>query len=1199
MKDDSRVSKGIKKKSGNKKKKSGEADPQKSGPDSSPEKGSGLIVVGVGSSAGGLEALTEFVSHLVPTGRMSFVIAQHLAPDHRSLMHELLSRDTGLPIKQLKRSVKPAPDTIYLTPPNRHVVMNDGMIRLVTPKIKQGPVPSANSLFSSLARELGESSGAVVLSGTGSDGASGVEDVKKAGGITCAQDHTAKYDGMPMSARNTECVDLIASPADLGERLCGFAMASGESDFALEAGENSSTYESILSIVRSSTKMDFIDYRPAPLLRRMQRRMTLLGLSSQETYRDFIDNEREESELLANEFMIGVTKFFRDRECFEALEPIVSDLVASKPMDEEIRIWVPACSSGEEAYTLAIMFVEAVRQQGRDNRVRVFATDLDTRGLAVGRRGLYTEILDARIPDDLLLRYFTHTEARYTVAPELRDTVVFSKHDVTSDPPFSNMDLVSCRNLFIYFNLGLQQRTLDRFHYSLRRGGVLFLGRSENIGDATSLFTTIDKKSRIFRARAGTTPKYRPVSSVETIRIEEVQRPLRTPPINAEEFKAYRAIANSLSPPTIVIDPSDRPLHMHGKLDTYTNLPSGAAEFHIGNIIRPEFRADVRALITRARRDEVRVSSQVFNIEHDGDAWRFRIIVQPYEDSRPEQDCLLVSFAVVSATAPELVDGEETEFLTSSQNVVELEHELTSLREHMRTLVEELETSNEELQSLNEELQSSNEELQSTNEELETSNEELQATNEELTTVNEELNIRTDEARYSNSFVSNILETLNHPVIVTDKELTILRHNNATAALLGIDDETKILRSGADSGVIKLNRVISDLALQAISNNREYSRQIKSNGDWYKVMASPFLDPDDRLAGAIVILDEVTAMKIANLRLRDQQAELEQVSDQRSAILNSLPAHIALVDRDGVIVDVNHAWQDFAFANKLGDAEDSIGANYVEICESATGNCSEEAAYTAMKLREVLSGAIRDFEIRYPCHSPTEERWFRCVTNAVLRDGEPVGAVFMHMDETAQVELENSIKEAQGDAEKANDAKTAFLMNMSHELRTPLNAIIGFSDMQLQKSYGPMGHRKYEEYAGDINSEALRLLGQIEALLDVGKVESGTVELHETVIDVRQCQKSVFKLFEQSAGDKDLTLSASYNKNTPALYADEGMVRQMLSNLIGNSLKFTPSGGKIQFKTRYTNNGWFALTVQDTGIGIDDERIEQIRVPFG
>ena len=458
-----------------------------------------LIIVGIGSSAGGLEALTEFVSHLKPTGRMAFIIAQHLSPTHRSMLEELLSRDTGLPIRRLKRSIKPVPDTIYLTPPNRHVVVEGGLIKIRPPRIKQGPVPSADTLFSSLARELGEYCGAIVLSGTGSDGAAGISDIKKAGGITGAQDDSAAYDGMPISARNTHAIDLVARPSELAEKFTALISGALISPVAVHDDEGVNVYDEIIGILRTHTHNDFSEYRVPTILRRMTRRMTILNVPDQDAYLSYLKENPDEPEALANELLIGVTHFFRDQEPFEAAKAEIERIVQEAADDREIRAWIPGCSTGEEAYSVALLFAEAIRRHGKGNMLRVFATDIDVRSLASGRRGRYSSALDELLPDHVLNRYFTHIESGYQVTQALRDSVVFSKHNVTQDPPFSKIDFLSCRNLFIYFSNSLQLRTLERFHYALRNGGVLFMGRSENLGDGSKLFTDIDRKARLFR----------------------------------------------------------------------------------------------------------------------------------------------------------------------------------------------------------------------------------------------------------------------------------------------------------------------------------------------------------------------------------------------------------------------------------------------------------------------------------------------------------------------------------------------------------------------------------------------------------------------------------------------------------------------------------------------------------------------------
>lgn len=1161
-----------------------------------------LVVVGIGSSAGGLEALTEFVSHLKPTGRMTFIIAQHLSPTHRSMLEELLSRDTALPIKQLKRTTRPQPDTIYLTPPNRHVIMEGGAIKIRPPKIKRGPVPSADALFSSLAREFGEYSGAIVLSGTGSDGAAGIEDIKKAGGITGAQDDTAAYDGMPVAARSTQAVDLIARPSDLAEKFTGLAAGAYTPVGLMDDDDDADVYDSIIAILRTETHNDYSDYRVPTILRRMARRMALLNIGEEtgahERYLEYLQSHPEEVEALSNELLIGVTSFFRDSEQFKAAQAIIEDLVNEVADNREIRAWVPGCSTGEEAYSIALLFSEALRRAGKTNTLRVFATDIDVRALAAGRRGRYASTLDERLPDTLVSRYFAHVDHGYQVSQQLRDTVVFSKHNVIQDPPFSKIDFLSCRNLFIYFNTKLQHRTLERFHYSLRKGGVLFLGRSENLGDGIKLFSEIDKKSRLFRANAAAVPRYRPVSAAEHVRLEDPARPLRPPPLNREEFKAYRAIAKTMAPPTIMLDEQDEPVHLHGDLTPYIKLPSGQAEFHINNIVKPEFRSEFMALLLRARRDKIMVSSQVLRADHQGDAWRFRILVQPYTDTRPDQDSLLVSFPVVTVGGA-VSDAElEETTLNTSQREEELEHELATMREHLRTLVEELETSNEELQSLNEELQSSNEELQSTNEELETSNEELQATNEELTTVNEELNVKTDEIRQSNAFLVSILETIDHPVLVTDRNLEILNYNKSAARLVGLESDVRKLNSETLYGEVQLSKTLSNMAARAIQRGKRATRQIESGGKWYKIAAQPYYGTGKDIVGSVLILDDITAPKAANLKLKEHQKRLEEITGQQAATLDSLPANVALLDSQGRIVAVNKAWAQFGSANGLSNGETFIGVDYIALCENADGPCSEEAPVVAAKLRDVLTGRLQRFDLRYPCHAPEQERWFRCSGTVVNAGNEIGGVVVMHVDETPNVELEQSLMRARKNAEDASNAKSLFLTTMSHELRTPLNAVLGFSELQKMEAYGPLGHDKYREYSNDIHSEARRLLEQIDSILDLSKVESGKIEISETDFAISDCQRSVFKLFEHRALDSELTLKSVLPENLPMLRADEGMTRQMLVNLVGNATKFTGPGGSIEFEAEEFEHGWYALRVRDTGVGIPKNKLDMITRPF-
>ncbi len=724
------------------------------------------------------------------------------------------------------------------------------------------------------------------------------------------------------------------------------------------------------------------------------------------------------------------------------------------------------------------------------------------------------------------------------------------------------------------------------------------MGRSENLGENTKLFSEIDKKSRLFQANVGATPRYRAIGNAEHVRLELPQRPMRPPPLNVEEFKAYRAIAKTLAPATILLNEQDEPVHLHGDLSPYIEMPSGQATFNIGNIIRPAFRTEFMALMLRARRDSVMISSQALRVSHHGDDWRFRILIQPFQDTRPHQETLLVSFPVVSAEISADVGNDDQETPSQSHREEELEHELASMREHLRTLVEEIETSNEELQSLNEELQSSNEELQSTNEEMETANEELQATNEELTTVNEELNIKTDEIRQSNAFLVSILENIDHPVLVTDRNLKILRYNRPAALLVGLESDQTKLSSETLYGELRLSKLLSSMAMRTIEKGTRNTRQIKNDSKWYKVLSQPYFDSRDAIVGAVLILDDITGPKETNERLKLQSRKLAELAGQQAATFNTMPVSIALLDADGVIVAVNDAWAQFGAENGIRPGLSFVGMNYIKVCEAAVKDPTDDVLTVARMLREILAGERSEFSVRYPCHSKGKQRWFRCSASVSKTGDEVSGIVVMHVDETSNVWLEKSLEEARKSAEDASNAKSLFLTTMSHELRTPLNAILGFSEMQKMQAYGPIGHDKYLEYSKDINSEANRLLALIDEILDLSKVESGKIEIAQSDFTFSSSLKSVFKLFEYQFRESGLKLQKSLASGLPMLRADEGMVRQMLVNLIGNAAKFTPPGGTIRVNVRVAGNGNFIIEVHDTGAGIPKHKLASITKPF-
>ena len=560
--------------------------------------GLSITIVGIGASAGGLEALREFVAPLAPDGNTCYVIAQHLSPSHRSMLMELLARETTLEVKEISRNQRPRPDLIYITPPNRHVELHNGLLTVKTPKIKSGPQPSVDLLFASLALECEEQAVGVIFSGTGSDGARGIQAIKAAGGITFAQDDSAKYNGMPNAAIATGCVDLVLPPADVAKRIPHLLDGSARQIMLREQDQvgSSSTYVDICAVIRTHTSIDFTSYRSSTILRRLSRRMSLLHLPDLESYLALLARDSSEIDRLVRELLIGVTSFFRDPIVWDALKGHVEELVLSKDRQDSIRVWVPGCASGEEPYSLAILFAEAMRKHDRRIKIQIFASDLDSDALAVGRRGIYPSSVAEQMNPSILQRYFTPLASEFSVKQGIREMIVFSRHNVIQDPPFSKLDMISCRNLFIYFTPELQRRVLERFHYALNSGCVLVLGKSEAIGELGNLFELTDRSNKIFCAANYVSSPFRPsaFTPLKGPKLRDPQHLARRP--RSREARANEAIAKYFGPPTVIIDGEDKPVHIAGGIKPYLQVPTGPSQFDVYSLIEEELRAELRDL---------------------------------------------------------------------------------------------------------------------------------------------------------------------------------------------------------------------------------------------------------------------------------------------------------------------------------------------------------------------------------------------------------------------------------------------------------------------------------------------------------------------------------------------------------------------------------------------------------------------------
>lgn len=748
-------------------------------------------VVGIAASAGGLEAMSLLVQHLPTDLKCAYVFAQHMSPHHASVLPTLLARETRLSVKAVEAPMPLEPNTIYVPVPKSDLVVEDGAVHLRPPSEQAAePKPSADRLFTSIAEDYGEYSVGIVLSGTGSDGSYGIQAIREVGGITIAQDSaSSKYDNMPTSAVETGCVDLILSPRQIGEQL-GNILTRPRDFTALQAQlEQPTEYDDLFHMLQAQTKVNFRHYKENTVSRRIQRRMIALGYEDYAEYVSFCRNKPEELEALYRDLLISVTRFFRDPDQFDALAEVLKnqvDVSDTRP----IRVWVPGCATGEEAYSIAFILCDLLGFPERDGarRIQIFATDLDSAALARGRAGAYPANAAAGIPQKMIESYFSVHDDVLRVRPEIRNLVLFSQHNVFQDPPFSEIDLVSLRNTLIYFDTPLQEKVMSRVLYALRPDGLLFLGTSENIGALEPYFERAADRARLYRKRSsasfdhkalvrfGIPPKY------ETSTRQRAPKSSSKP---AEANELFTTLAEAVAPIGFLANDQKDLVRIFGDLSPFTRITDDVRGRLTTNMLKPEISSEAASLIPLCLKHGKPRSGLWRDLRGHGFN---RVRLRGYPLSMSSS---IKSNMVLVAIETELVESTaepDQETSDRSDYLAYVENELADAREALQITMEELQTSNEELQSTNEELQSTNEELQSTNEELETSNEELQSTNEELITVNEELLINSDELNRLVAEQNAIQTALPLPLLVLDLNLNIKSASQNAVHLFGLSE---------------------------------------------------------------------------------------------------------------------------------------------------------------------------------------------------------------------------------------------------------------------------------------------------------------------------------------------------------------------------------------------------------------------------
>ena len=825
---------------------------------------------------------------------MAFVIVQHLDPTRKGVMSELLQRVTSMKVVQVKDSTLVRPDCVFVIPPNKDMSLLHGVLHLLAPVAPRGLRLPIDFFLRSLAQDQQEHSVGVILSGMGSDGTLGLRAIKEAAGVVLVQEPaTAKFDSMPRSAIDAGLADIVAPADELPGKILAYLQRTphiARTEETMEA-KTQSALEKVVVLLRAHTGNDFSFYKRNTLYRRIERRMGIHQISKMSAYVRYLQENSQELNLLFKELLIGVTNFFRDPAAWDQLRAqAVPALLADRPPGQALRAWVPGCSTGEEAYSLAIMLREALDElkPKRNLQIQIFATDLDKDAIEKARQGVFPSNISADVSAARLKRFFTKEEHGYRVRKEIRELVIFAPQNLILEPPFTKLDILSCRNLLIYLTTDVQKKLIPLFHYSLNPGGILFQGSAETIGEFANLFTPLVGKSRIFRRKES------------ILRPEQIAFPSSFsagPPAGTEVRSATKpptslqSLADELvlqhyAPPAVLTNDTGDIFYVSGRTGKYLEPAAGKANWNLFAMAREGLRYELTRAFAEALRQKTSVALHGLKVGTNGGAQYVDVTIQQLTEPESLRGLVMIVFTDTAAPTTATASGRSAKLPALSPRLAELEQELLQVRAEARATHEEMQTSQEELRSANEELQSTNEELQSTNEELTTSKEEMQSMNEELQTVNTELQAKVDELSRASNDMKNLLDSTDIATLFLDKELNVRRFTPQT---------TKIIKLIAGDAGRPITDLASELCYPELSDDaREVLRKLAAvekpigtrDGRWFTVRIMPYRTQDDRIDGVVITFANITGSKTLEAKLRKNQSVLEQHVTKQSTELN-------------------------------------------------------------------------------------------------------------------------------------------------------------------------------------------------------------------------------------------------------------------------------------------------------------------------
>jgi two-component system CheB/CheR fusion protein len=1147
-------------------------------------------IVGIGASAGGLDAFRQLLEALPADTGMAYVLVQHLHPKHGSILAELLSKATRMTVVEVKGDVRVEPNRVYVIPPSRDIVLVEGVLKLVPRSRTDGAHMPIDSFLRTLAEGQGRQGIGVILSGMASDGTLGLAAIKAEGGIAFAQDPgSAKHQDMPRSAIAAGGVDFILSPERIAQELTrlghhpylSLERSAPREGAATGDEEDDAALGTILSLLKKATGADFSSYKKATLQRRIARRMAVNRTETLDDYARRLERGPGEAEALYQDCLISVTSFFRDPDVFQALsDSVLPVLLDSRSSDSPLRVWVPGCATGEEAYSIAICLLERAGGLPGNPSFQIFATDLSESALKKARAGIYLENIGQNVSHERQRRFFARVDGHYQVSRAIRETCVFAQHDVTRDPPFSRMDLISCRNLLIYMEPRLQERVFTNLHYALNPSGFLLLGPAEGVGTSSTLFSRFDERHKILKRKAtGAPPHFHFAPGAAAARRAVV--PVVLTPKGAARSEvpreADRMLLARYGPPGVVVDDALNIIEFRGETDPYLEHAQGQASLNLVQMARRGILVELRQAIEEAREKGLPSRKEGLQVRYRGRLHKVSLEAIPIKGRAAAEHCLLILFETerepkrpASAPAPSAGAAEEIK-------VAQLEERLADASQYLHTVVREHDSALEELQSTNEAALSSNEELQSVNEELQTAQQEIQSANEELATLNQELQDRNGQLGLLNDDLLNLLGSVNIPIVMVSKDLHLRRFTPAAENLFSLTPSDV----GRPLGDVRTYLEAPDLEQQVrevIERERVGEREVQDrDGRFYVMRIWPYMTRENKIDGAVVVMMDVDALR------RAAQA-VQRALDRASAVVATVREPLLILDGELRVEHANSAFYQTFEARP----EEVLGRPFHELSGGQWDRPDLRAA-----LAEVITkdSSFEDFEVEQELAALGRRTMCLNARRLPQEHGGNARLLLAIEDRTALklaekgreavLALEQSARER---AEAADHLKDQFVATVSHELRGPLTAIVGWAHILSESGANLDEGTLAKGLAAISRSVAVqdRLIGD---LLDHSRVVTGNLQLARRPLALFAVAEAAIESVRAAAEAKDIELDLSGDRAASVILGDPDRMQQVLWNLFFNAVKFTPRHGRIQIWMGRVGTQ-VHLTVSDTGQGI-------------